>query len=111
MLNNLAVLADVIATNSDGVKRPVLTPASHKTAKRSSTPPQPLGILAKLSLPAAFCSAQNVQWSVAVVCKLPLCRPRHKNSWCVLARNGGLITCAAAVAKSGSRYTLSSITK
>jgi len=61
MLKSLAALAEVMATNSLGVSRPELTPASHSTAMRSSTPPQPLGILAKLSMPAAFCDAQKVQ--------------------------------------------------
>ena len=86
-----------------GVSRPVFTPASQITAKRSSTPPVPLGILEKSSLPTAFCAAQKVQWSVAVVCKFPDCNPRHKTSWFSLERNGGLITWAAAVAKSGWR--------
>ncbi len=98
-----AALVEVTATNSFGVSRPLLTPSLHSTARRSSTPPQPFGIIAKLALPAAFCGAQNTQWSVAVVCRLPDCRPRHSISWWPLGRNGGLITCAAALAKSGSR--------
>ncbi|MDT4862857.1 hypothetical protein FQZ97_975320 [compost metagenome] len=102
-LNSCAALVEVTRTNSDGVSRPALTPASHSTAMRSSTPPQPLGIFVKSSRPAAFCSAQKVQWSVAVVCNWPDCRPRHSASWCTFGRNGGLITWAAAVAKSGSR--------
>jgi hypothetical protein len=87
-VEELGALADVMATNSLGVSRPELTPASHSTAMRSSTPPQPFGILAKLSMPAAFCDAQKVQWSVAVVCSWPLCRPRHRNSWWILGAEG-----------------------
>ena len=59
---------------------------------RSSTPPVPLGILVKSLRPIAFCGAQKQQWSVAVVCRLPDCRPRHSTSWCSFGRNGGLIT-------------------
>src|SRR5450830_1574330 len=66
-LNSLAALAEVTATNSLGVRRPLFTPSSHSTARRSSTPPVPFGILLKSALPMAFCSAQKVQWSVAVV--------------------------------------------
>jgi hypothetical protein len=29
---------------------------------------------------------------VAVVCRLPLCRPCHSAAWWCLPRNGGLIT-------------------
>jgi hypothetical protein len=103
MLNSLAALAEVTATNSLGVSRPVFTPSSQSTAKRSSTPPQPLGILLKSALPAAFCSAQKVQWSVAVVCRLPACSPRHRNVLLPLGRNGGLITWPAAYSNDGLR--------
>ena len=102
-VEEIAALIAWVATLPDGVSLPVLTPASQMTARRSSTPPQPLGIRLKSFLPAAFCSAQKVQWSVAVVCRLPLCRPFHKNSLLPLGRKGGLITWAAAVAKSGWR--------
>src|SRR6218665_3584955 len=111
MLNRRAALAEVMATNSLGVRRPLFTTASQMTAMRSSTPPVPLGIWAKFFWPMAFCAAQNTQWSVAVVCNWPDCRPRQSASWWALGRNGGVITCAAARAKSGSRYTLSSISR
>ena len=71
---------------------PVFTPPSHSAAMRSCTPPVPLGIFAKFSFPMAFCAAQKVQWSVAVVCSWPDCRPRHSASWWPLGRKGGLIT-------------------
>ena len=92
MLKICAAFVDVMRTNSDGVRRPVFTPASHTTAMRSSTPPQPFGMRVKSSAPIAFWPAQNVQWSVAVVCRLPPCRPCHSAVWWWLERNGGLIT-------------------
>jgi len=80
MLNSLAALAEVTATNSLGVRRPEFTPASQISARRSSMPPQPLGIRVKSDLPAAFCGAQKTQWSVAVVCSCPDCNPRQSAS-------------------------------
>ena len=53
------------------------TPRSQMTDIRSSTPLTPFGILVKLSLPSAFCSALNVQLSVPVRSKFPLHR-RHQ---------------------------------
>ena len=41
------MLAEVTATNSFLVRRPVLTPAVHSTGMRSSSPPVPFGILRK----------------------------------------------------------------
>ena len=54
ILKICAALVEVTLTNSFMVKRPVLTPAFHNTSMRFSTPPVPLGILVKSSLPAAF---------------------------------------------------------
>ena len=42
-------------------RRPLLTPASHSSAMRSSMPAVPLGILLKSSRPMAFCSVQKQQ--------------------------------------------------
>src|ERR1700741_4668458 len=98
MLKSFAALAEVTATNSLGVRRPVFTPASPITDIRSSMTPQPLGILLESDVPAAFCGAKNTQWAVAVVCNCPDCSPRQSASWCPLGRNGGLITYAAALA-------------
>ena len=91
-LKIFAVLVEVSATNSCIDNRPLFTPASHSTAMRSSMPAVPLGMRLKSSRPMAFCSAQKQQWSVAVVCRLPDCKPRHSASWCSRGRNGGLIT-------------------
>ena len=79
-LKILAVLVEVRATKSCIDNRPLFTPSSHSTAIRSSIPAMPLGIRLKSSRPAAFCSAQKQQWSVAVVCRLPDCRPPHSAS-------------------------------
>mmetsp|Transcript_10612 Transcript_10612/g.26008 ORF Transcript_10612/g.26008 Transcript_10612/m.26008 type:complete len:230 (+) Transcript_10612:473-1162(+) len=111
MLKILAALVEVTATNSDGVSRPVPTPWCHSTDMRSSTPPVPLGILRKSSLPMAFCGVQKQQWSVAVVWMWPACRPCHSSFWCSLGRKGGDITWCAAKPQSGLRYTESSITR
>ncbi|MNQ95013.1 hypothetical protein D3C85_1105530 [compost metagenome] len=75
-----AALVLVRATKSWIDSLPLLTPSSHSTAMRSSMPAVPLGILLKSSRPAAFWSAQKQQWSVAVVCRLPDCRPRQSAS-------------------------------
>ena len=62
-----AALVEVTRTNSFGVSRPVFTPSSHSTDMRSSTPPQPFGILREVALAHRLLLAQNTQWSVAVV--------------------------------------------
>ncbi|MNH36053.1 hypothetical protein D3C79_968050 [compost metagenome] len=79
-LKIFAVLVDVRATNACIDNLPVFTPSSQSTAIRSSIPAVPLGMRLKSSRPAAFCSAQKQQWSVAVVCRLPDCRPPHSAS-------------------------------
>ncbi|MNH20650.1 hypothetical protein D3C79_804290 [compost metagenome] len=75
-----AVLVEVRATKSCIDNLPLLTPSSQSTAMRSSMPAVPLGMRLKSSRPMAFCSAQKQQWSVAVVCRLPDCRPCHSAS-------------------------------
>src|SRR3569832_106990 len=77
MLRILAMLVEVTATNSLGVRRPVLTPLVHSSGMRSSRPPVPLGILAKLPTPLRFCAVVKAQWSVATTCSEPDCRPAH----------------------------------
>jgi hypothetical protein len=82
----------VAATNSLGVRRPVRTPWCQSTLRRSSTPPVPFGIFRKSFSPARFYGLQKQQWSVAVVCRLPDCRPFQSAAWCSFERKGGLIT-------------------
>ena len=56
-----ATPALVRATNRSGVSRPLFTPRCHRTCRRSSTPPQPLGILVKSSSPSRFCALVKQQ--------------------------------------------------
>ena len=74
------MLAEVTATNSSLVSRPVLTPAVHSTGRRSSRPPVPLGILRKSPTPLRFCAVVKAQWSVATTCSEPDCSPAHRLS-------------------------------
>ena len=106
-----AALVEVTATNSDGVSIPVSTPSDQSTDIRSSTPPVPLGIFRKSSLPIAFCGVQKQQWSVAVVWIRPDCRPFHSKPWCRFDRNGGDMTWCAAKDQSSFLYTESSMTR
>ena len=55
------MLVEVTATNSFIVSRPVLTPLVHSTGIRSSSPPVPFGILAKLPMPLRFCAVVKAQ--------------------------------------------------
>ena len=63
------MFVEVTLTKSIGVKTPFSTPLFQTTDILSSIPLQPLGILAKLSLPMLFYYLQKVQLSVAVVSK------------------------------------------
>jgi hypothetical protein len=78
----------------------VRTPWVQSTARRSSMPPVPLGIMVKLSIPIRFCSSLKQQWSVATTWSEPERRPSQSDFWWSLERNGGLITRAAACAQS-----------
>src|SRR3989337_2030684 len=92
MFNIRAMFAEVTATNSSFVSRPVFTPAFHSTGMRSSSPPVPLGIIEKFLAPTRFCLIVKEQWSVATTESEPDCRPAHRLSWWLLLRNGGDIT-------------------
>lgn len=71
-LKILAAFVLVTATNRVGSIMPACTPFSQSTAILSSTPFTPLGIFEKSSLPAAFCSALNVQLSLPITWRLSL---------------------------------------
>ena len=91
-MNILAATVLVTATKRQGSILPDVTPFSHITDIRSSTPVcemwhylrqvshiplTPFGILVKLSLPIAFWLALNVQLSVPVVWRAPLQQYEH----------------------------------